>query len=163
MAAIFDFECLAHGYFEGTIGKCPHGCGGGMVKKVFLKAPGAMSDKTKTTDRLRTTMMDRYGLTDIQTKAGRPAVPDNYRWNQPNVENRTKPYSVPIDAQMDGFGNIVGDDTAINTATSLGAVPEEQSTLLAMKQTGKLNMKVNVIADDRKIVTAEAIQSADPK
>ncbi len=150
MAAIFDFFCHAHGHFEGSIGRCPYGCGAGMVEKIWLKAPGVIGDKTKTTDALRDKLADQYGLTDMQTRAGRPAVPEKYRWNDPQVLGSSKPYSVPVDAAQDLFVQ----------ATGQGAMAEESSTLAAMQKARDVQFRAEVIADDRVRVTPEQIAAS---
>ena len=35
MAIVKEYQCAAHGDFEATEAECPHGCGYGMVERVF--------------------------------------------------------------------------------------------------------------------------------
>lgn len=77
MGITHDFECEFHGTFEkrvkaGTVPRCPKGCSKGFVKQIFTKAPGFVSSRTRTGDRLVREMADMQGLTDISTSPSRP-------------------------------------------------------------------------------------------
>lgn len=77
MAVLHDFECMAHGVFEarvkaGKIPKCSRGCSPDFVTLVHLKAPGTVSARTRTGDRLVREMAEIQGLSDISTSPSRP-------------------------------------------------------------------------------------------
>jgi hypothetical protein len=77
MAVLHDFECMAHGVFEkrveaGKIPKCPRGCSPAFVTLVHLQAPGTVSGRTRTGDRLVREMAEMQGLSDISTSPSRP-------------------------------------------------------------------------------------------
>ena len=77
MTVLHDFECVAHGYFEarakaGTVPKCPKGCSRALVKQVFLQAPGHVSARTRSSDRLVREMAAAQGLSDLSTSPSRP-------------------------------------------------------------------------------------------
>ena len=68
MAVTKEFRCLAHGAFEGTDARCPHGCT--TVIREFRTAPGSRSAKTKASDTALERMAKRYQLSDISAKSG---------------------------------------------------------------------------------------------
>lgn len=69
-----DWMCLAHGVFENRTGKCPHGCNTGMVRKIFLKAPGIGTAATKNIDRNIRNLSDDYGGMDFNNQNGTGAA-----------------------------------------------------------------------------------------
>ena len=70
---LHDWVCMAHGLFEAETGRCPHGCSEMFTKKVFLKAPGVVSDRTKSIDAAIQGLADDYKLTDINNQNGTSA------------------------------------------------------------------------------------------
>ena len=70
MMVLDDYKCLAHGLFESHDGKCPMGCGGALVSKVFLKAPAYHMGRTSSIDRTLRGLADDYGLTDMNNQNG---------------------------------------------------------------------------------------------
>ena len=133
---LHDFKCEAHGVFESTVGKCPHGCGKGMVHKVFLKAPGAMSNKTKFTDKNMRALAKDMGVTDFNNRNGIAEASD-FRWNAAKPSNDMmsgKPMAVPVK-------DIAGFMTENNISSSSGNI------LGQMKEQGLLTgLKANVVA-----------------
>lgn len=71
MAVLNDYECMAHGRFEAWEAKCPHGCGAGMVEKVFLQPPGLTSTRTQGIDRNLNQLALDFGMTDMSNRGGR--------------------------------------------------------------------------------------------
>lgn len=71
---LFDYECLAHGRFEGVSAECPSGCSGSLVRKVFLKAPGHLSDRSKNIDTTFQNLANDFGLTDMNNQNGTSAA-----------------------------------------------------------------------------------------
>ena len=75
MGVLRDWECMAHpGPFESRSEhpKCKHGCSPSLVKIVYLKPPGHVSARTRTSDRLVRQSADGLGLSDISTSPSRP-------------------------------------------------------------------------------------------
>ena len=71
MAVLHDYVCLAHGKFESREAKCPHGCGAGMVEKVFLKTGGMISARTQGIDRNLSQLALDFGMTNMSNQGGR--------------------------------------------------------------------------------------------
>lgn len=71
---IHDYICAAHGKFESRTGKCPHGCSEKMVQKVFLKAPGMVTGRTRGIDATLQGLADEHGLTDMNNQNGTSSV-----------------------------------------------------------------------------------------
>jgi hypothetical protein len=71
---LFDYQCQAHGIIRDSYtGKCPHGCDKAFVQKVFLKAPGLKSDRTKNIDSTVRDLAADYGLTNLNNQNGTSA------------------------------------------------------------------------------------------
>ena len=143
MAALFDWMCDAHGHFEGHVGKCPHGCGAGMVKKVWLKAPGIRtSGNTKFIDRQLDAMSKDFGMTDMSTRGGRSVGEnqDEFRWSAQAPTNPMltgQPYAVKMSGKD-------GDVGGMMSTVGLG---QGQNALAEMRQAGAApQFKANVIA-----------------
>lgn len=71
---LFDYECLGHGRFEAFEPVCPSGCAGSLVRKVFLKAPGHLSDRSKNIDTTFQNLANDFGLTDMNNQNGTSAA-----------------------------------------------------------------------------------------
>jgi hypothetical protein len=99
MSVLHDFECAAHGYFEartkgGNVPRCPKGCSKAFVKLVRLQAPGMVSARTRTGDRLVREMADMQGLSDISTspsRSGGSVADRNRKKNYAPVQNEQLP------------------------------------------------------------------------
>lgn len=78
MAVLHDWKCMAHGVFESTTGRCPHGCGKGMTEIIYLKPPGMVTGRTRGIDRTLQTLANDHGLTDMNNHGGETAafIPD---------------------------------------------------------------------------------------
>lgn len=65
-----EYRCYGHGPFESSDDPpmCPHGCS--AVVREFRTAPGAIGEKTKTSDRALERLAKRFGLTDMSNKDG---------------------------------------------------------------------------------------------
>lgn len=67
MAALKDYKCEKHGYFESRKAECPmKGCDA-TVHVVFLQAPGVKSDRTKNTDKTLRGLAKDFGMTNIKS------------------------------------------------------------------------------------------------
>jgi hypothetical protein len=127
MSALRDWECLAHGVFEArtvsaqTVPKCPKGCSRSLVKLVHLRAPGHVSARTRTGDRLLREAADGAGLSDISTSPSRPggSVAQRNRMKLRGPKGREYPdvaKALPVD-----FGKYIGALThQANELTNLG-------------------------------------------
>ena len=71
MAVLHDYRCLAHGNFEARTAQCPHGCGAGMVEKVFLKPVGVTSARTQGIDRNLNQLALDFGMSNMSNQGGR--------------------------------------------------------------------------------------------
>ena len=87
MGVLNDFECEAHGPFEGFERKCPFGCSKRFVKVVFNKPPATKSRATRNAELMTRDLADTYKLRDIpkpeegvstMTKLGRTG--ENTMW-----------------------------------------------------------------------------------
>jgi hypothetical protein len=72
---LHDFKCARHGGFEGSHAICPAlGCDSSAVTKVFLRAPGHISDKTKRFDAGIRKSAEGMGLSNFRSaRAGEAA------------------------------------------------------------------------------------------
>lgn len=143
MAAIFDFVCEAHGVFEAHVGKCPFGCGAGMVKKVWLKAPGIQtSGKTKFIDKQLNAMAKDFNMTDMSNRGGRSVGEnqDEFRWSAQAPSNPMltgQPYAVKMNGKD---GDIAGMMSTVGLKQGHNAVKE------AKEAGGVQPLKANVVA-----------------
>jgi len=78
MAVLHDFKCMAHGYFEAWEPRCPKGCDGEAIVKVFLQAVGTRSDRTKNADSTMRGLAEDYGMSDIKSVREGEAQPARY-------------------------------------------------------------------------------------
>lgn len=70
---LHDYNCLAHGVFEGTEPTCPHGCKGtGFVSIIYLKAPAIGTQRTKNLDAITRNLANQFGLTEMDNRGGQP-------------------------------------------------------------------------------------------
>ena len=136
---VYDWECTAHGVFEAFVGKCPHGCGPGMVKRLsVLKMNIGRSDKTKFIDKTLKDMSKEYGMTDFNNRGGQNGFEEGDRkmtTQQKRILGQS--YSVPIGENVDigSIAGMVGASTDGNIAAT-------------MKQEGRLKFEANVVRDD---------------
>jgi len=70
MAVVHDYVCAAHGGFESKTGVCPHGCDKAFVQKVFLKAPGMTTGRTKNIDKDTRQLAMDFKMTDMSNRGG---------------------------------------------------------------------------------------------
>lgn len=99
-----DFECAAHGIFQarvnrGVVPRCPKGCSKALVKLVFLRAPGTVSARTRTSDRLVREMAQAQGLTDISTSPSRPGGSVAQRNRAKSQGAKANPYPAELAAR----------------------------------------------------------------
>ncbi len=138
MAANFDWRCAIHGDFEGPKpGKCPFGCGAGLVEMVWKQAPGYVGAQTRTTDSLRQRIADQAGITDMQSKPGRPAIPDTYRWDSPAALGNPRPYSVSIDPSTDMSQQVAAHGALDDASNALNFVEINKSAKMKYHVAGR--------------------------
>lgn len=65
MAVLKEFICMAHGAFESSEEKCPHGCKGTMVSREFRTAPNTFMVSKNMDSSLRNLSND-YNMNDIK-------------------------------------------------------------------------------------------------
>lgn len=103
MGVLKEYECRAHGIvFETDVSpaRCPHGCR--SIVRVFTKAPGFVSGKTRTTDRITAWQARQMGMTDINLAHGRSAL-ENARmaaWASQAPDMRPRTFDVPQGANL---------------------------------------------------------------
>lgn len=66
MPVIKEWECKAHGYFDGPEQRCPHGCPDVFVERVFLTPPAIRSASTAVADFTLKGLAQDFGMTDIR-------------------------------------------------------------------------------------------------
>lgn len=82
MAILKEFCCAAHGDFDAYVetssdpdstdplAPCPHGCGSGMVQRVFRTPPAFQSSHYNGTNRTIEALMREQGITDVNQRGG---------------------------------------------------------------------------------------------
>lgn len=98
MAVVHDYECAAHGVFEGTEPKCPCGCPEAFSTIVFLKPVGTRSAGTKFVDAQLRGLANDFKLRDIKNGKDGTSVMDSIR----KGEDFT-PRSVPLQHAKPGW------------------------------------------------------------
>lgn len=69
MAIMKEWACKAHGEFDSTEAKCPHGCHGTVIR-VFLTAPGINTGMVGRVDKTLGKFAKDYGLGDVSNRNG---------------------------------------------------------------------------------------------
>lgn len=132
---LHDFKCMAHGYFEAWEPRCPKGCDGEAVVKVFLQPVGTRSDSTKHADSTLRGLAQDYGMTDIKSTREGEAQPMRQK----------NPYAV----QWGDPKQIAG----YNTAPIAG---ESVNGLELGKQTGLVNgLRPSIVTHDHENLSIE--------
>lgn len=93
MAVIKEWECKAHGYFDGPDQVCPHGCPQQFVDRVFLTPPAVRSQGTVRSDKMLDQLAKDYGMTDIKNDK-----------DGTSVANATNPASMSFKPQWGALG-----------------------------------------------------------
>ena len=108
-----DYKCLAHGYFEAWEPKCPKGCDGEAVVKVFLQAVGTRSDSTRHADSTLQGLAKEYGMSDIKSVREGEAQPARFGQQQRQQQN---PYAVQWGdpKQIAGYNTAPIADESVN-------------------------------------------------
>jgi hypothetical protein len=113
MAVLKEYRCAAHGEFEASKPKCPHGCSTRFVSQEFRTAPAMKSQGTKRVDRELQNLATDYRMSDIR--------------NGPNGESvmetlRKKPQAAPMwgDVQHAAPGFSQRGDAATFSPGSIG-------------------------------------------
>ena len=134
MAVLDDYKCLAHGYFEAWEAKCPKGCDGEAVVKVFLQPVGMRSDSTKHADTTLQGLAKEYGMSDIKSVREGEAQPARFGQQQ-------RPQN-PFAVQWGNPRQISGYNTA-------PIADESVNGLQLARDTGRLNsLKPSVVQHD---------------
>jgi hypothetical protein len=133
MAVLHDYKCLAHGYFEAWEARCPKGCDGEAIVKVFLQAVGTRSDSTRHADTTLKGLASEYGMSDIKSVREGEAQPG--RFGQQQQQN---PYAV----QWANPSQIAGYNTA-------PIRDENVNGLQLARETGKIDqLRPSVVRND---------------
>jgi hypothetical protein len=71
MAVVKEWQCMAHGYFDGTEPICPHGCeSDSMVRRVFLTAPTIQSQGYRNMNATFEHLARENGVSDLRQRGG---------------------------------------------------------------------------------------------
>lgn len=134
MAVLDDYKCLAHGYFEAWEPKCPKGCDGEAVVKVFLQAVGTRSDSTRHADTTLQGLAKEYGMSDIKSVREGEAQPARFGQQQ----RQQNPYAVQW-----------GDPNQIGGYNTAPIADESVNGLQLAKETGRLStLKPSIVQHD---------------
>lgn len=137
MAIMRTWKCAAHGEFMAYVGKCPSGCGAGMVTQMY-GASVHTSGKTKFIDKTLKDMSKEYGMTDFNNRGGQNGFEEaDRKLTTQQKRMMGQSYSVPIQDGAD-IGSIAG---MLGTST-------DGNIAATMKQEGRLEFKANVVRDD---------------
>lgn len=133
---IHDYNCLAHGVFEGTEAVCPYGCkGAGFVTKVHLKAPAIGTQRTKNLDAITRNLANQFGLTDMDNRGGQPVKrPD------PMAAKRAEEYQSYIQQKFGSPWQAVKGGNPIQHIQGLGA---QGGSALVRDETGNVSVPFN--------------------
>lgn len=144
---LYDWECLAHGKFEAFVGKCPHGCSAGMVKRLpVLSLNMGPSGKTKFIDKQMKAIANDLGMTDMSNGGGRSVLENQseFRWKQdptnPVLTNPMltgQPYAVKMSGKDGDVGGMMAE----------AGIKQGQNALADMRAAGAgPTFKANVVA-----------------
>lgn len=75
MPVLNDYRCKAHGIFEAFEPKCPHGCTGVVVEKVWLTAPSYQSQGTRNIHAMTKELAQNAGRSDVRQPYAGEAQP----------------------------------------------------------------------------------------
>lgn len=133
MAVLDDYKCLAHGYFEAWEARCPKGCDGEAVVKVFLQAVGTRSESTRHADSTLKGLASEYGMSDIKSVREGEAQPARFAPAQ-----QQNPYAVQW-----------GDPKQIAGYNTAPIRDENVNGLQLAKETGKIDqLRPSVVRND---------------
>ena len=149
---LYDWECMAHGKFEAFVGKCPHGCSKGMVKRLpVLSLNISTSGKTKFIDNTMKQMSKEFGITDFNNRGGQAVTEEAARWeSQSSIEKKRilgQTYSMPVDPKA-GVSSVTG---AVGAST-------DSNIVSTMRQEGRVSFRPNVVADDHQRIKPEDLK-----
>ena len=140
MAVLHDYKCLAHGYFEAWEPRCPKGCDGEAVVKVFLQPVGLKSDSTKHADSTLRGLANEYGMSDIKSTR----------------EGEAQPPRFGPQRQQNPFGVQWGDPRQITGYNTAPIADESVNGLQLAKDTGRLgSLKPSIIQRDHENLSIE--------
>lgn len=72
---LYDWQCPIHGDFEGSHAICPEmGCLNEDIIKVYRKAPGIVTARTRRVDRTVRQLASEHGLSDLNNRHGQAAA-----------------------------------------------------------------------------------------
>lgn len=82
---IYEMRCAAHGPYESTEKKCPHGCPDRFQAQEIRTAPSYHDGRTKYTDGVLRGLADSCGLTDMKNdKDGSSVMSHQTKQRDPN-------------------------------------------------------------------------------
>ena len=70
MAIIKEYQCAAHGDFEATSALCPHGCGEGMVERVYRTPVGIQTQGFRNMNATLQDVAREQGMSDMNQRGG---------------------------------------------------------------------------------------------
>lgn len=131
-----DYNCLAHGIFEGTEPVCPRGCkGNGFVSIIHLKAPSIGTARTKSLDNITRNLANQFGLTDMDNRGGQAVKrPD------PMAAKRAEEYSDFIKEKFGSPWQSVSGGNPLHHIQGLGA---QGGSAVSRDETGKVSVPFN--------------------
>ena len=132
---LHDYSCMAHGHFESSKPDCPHGCKGGMVSIVHLKAPGFVSARTKGIDKTTRNLASQFGLTEMDNRGGQPVKrPD------PMAAKRAEEYQAFIQEKFGSPWQSVANSNPLQHIQGIGA---QGGSAVTRDETGKVSVPFN--------------------
>jgi hypothetical protein len=146
MAVLRDYQCLAHGNFEGFEAKCPYGCSDSFIKMIFLKPPGYHSDRTKGIDSTLKGLASDFGLTDMNNQNGTSA---NVRPDWKAVKEREQLLGKLGDTSQ-AWGTISKDGNGVAQAIKETKIIPDNA--LATVKESLVPPRANVVARDNSVI-----------
>lgn len=127
MAVIKEWECKAHGYFDGTDPACPHGCPEQFVQRVFLTPPAIGSARTQVVDSTLRGLAKDFGMTDIRNGSEGESVASQTPASSAGFKIPERAGFVPVQQNFDvrGLGIQPGNALKPFQGTLKGPKPSE--------------------------------------
>jgi len=104
MPVVKEWECAAHGYFDATEHRCPHGCPQEFVQRVFLTPPTIGSAKTKASDSMLRNLANDFGMTDIRNGVEGESVASQTPASSAPFKVPDRPGWLPVGQNLDVRG-----------------------------------------------------------
>lgn len=113
MAVLKEYRCAAHGEFEATKPKCPHGCSPRFVSQEIRTAPAMKGNSTRNMDAIQQDLATSYRMSDIRNSANGDSVMTTLRKNP-----QTAPSWGDVQHAKPGFSR--RGDAQVFTPSSMG-------------------------------------------